>query len=32
MHQFKAPHDYFEYAERYNNYLEDATIPEPVDL
>jgi arylsulfatase A-like enzyme len=32
MHQFKAPHDYFEYAERYNNYLEDETIPEPSDL
>lgn len=32
MHQFKAPHDYFEYAERYNDYLEDATIPEPEDL
>jgi arylsulfatase A-like enzyme len=32
MHQFKAPHDYFEYATRYNDYLEDATIPEPADL
>ena len=32
MHQFKAPHDYFEYAPRYNDYLENVIIPEPVDL
>ncbi len=32
MHQFKAPHDYFEYADRYNHYLAQETIPEPVDL
>ena len=32
MHHFKAPHDMFQYAERYDGYLEDATIPEPVNL
>ena len=32
MHQFKAPHDYFEYAPRYEDYLADVEIPEPVDL
>ncbi|WP_326498614.1 sulfatase [Catenovulum adriaticum] len=32
MHQFKAPHDYFKYAPRYESYLADVTIPEPVDL
>ncbi|WP_246072540.1 sulfatase family protein [Catenovulum sediminis] len=32
MHQFKAPHDYFEYAPRYASYLENVEIPEPVDL
>jgi uncharacterized sulfatase len=32
MHQFKAPHDMFEYAERYNDYLEDEFIPEPGNL
>ncbi|EWH11757.1 sulfatase [Catenovulum agarivorans DS-2] len=32
MHQFKAPHDYFEYAPRYETYLADVDIPEPADL
>ena len=30
--QFKAPHDYFEYAPRYENYLADVDIPEPASL
>jgi arylsulfatase A-like enzyme len=29
---FKAPHDYFEYAPRYENYLADAEIPEPANM
>jgi len=32
MHQYKAPHDMFENAPRYNDYLEDTDIPEPVSL
>ena len=32
MHHFKAPHDYFEHAERYNDYLADINIPEPDSL
>lgn len=32
MHHFKAPHDFFEYAPRYENYLEDVEIPEPASL
>ncbi|WAJ71266.1 sulfatase family protein [Catenovulum adriaticum] len=32
MHQFKAPHYAFEYAPRYEDYLADTEIPEPVDL
>ena len=32
MHHFKAPHDMFVYAERYENYLKDARIPEPGNL
>lgn len=32
MHQFKAPHDDFEYAPRYKDYLEDVHIPEPASL
>ncbi|MEM6380452.1 MAG: sulfatase, partial [Bacteroidota bacterium] len=32
MHHFKAPHDMFVYAERYENYLKDAMIPEPDNL
>ncbi|MDF1756104.1 MAG: sulfatase [Verrucomicrobiales bacterium] len=31
-HQYKAPHDYFENAERYQTYLKDVTIPEPTSL
>ncbi len=32
MHHFKAPHDMFVYAERYENYLKDVHIPEPSNL
>lgn len=32
MHHFKAPHDFFEYAPRYENYLADVDIPEPASL
>lgn len=32
MHHFKAPHDYFEHAERYNDYLKDIDIPEPKNM
>ena len=32
MHQYKAPHDFFEYAPRYEDYLEDVEIPEPATL
>ena len=32
MHHFKAPHDDFENAPRYNSYLEDTFIPEPESL
>ena len=32
MFQFKAPHDDFEYAPRYKDYLEDTYIPEPASL
>ncbi|MCZ6672459.1 MAG: sulfatase [Verrucomicrobia bacterium] len=31
-HQFKAPHDYFENAMRYQSYLADVDIPEPDTL
>lgn len=31
-HQYKAPHDYFENAQRYQSYLADVTIPEPPTL
>ena len=31
-HQYKAPHDYFENALRYQSYLKDVTIPEPDTL
>ena len=31
-HQFKAPHDFFENAERYQSYLADVEIPEPATL
>ncbi|MFD2255218.1 sulfatase [Luteolibacter algae] len=29
---FKAPHDMFEYAPRYEEYLADVTIPEPANM
>ncbi len=32
MHQYKAPHDMFEFAPRYSEYLEDTVIPEPASL
>ena len=32
MHHFKAPHDMFQHAPRYDDYLADATIPEPDNL
>ena len=32
MHHYKAPHDDFEFAPRYANYLEDVPIPEPENL
>ena len=32
MHHYKAPHDMFENAPRYDSYLEDVEIPEPKNL
>lgn len=32
MHHYKAPHDMFEHAARYNDYLADVDIPEPDNL
>ncbi len=32
MHHYKAPHDYFENAARYESYLADVKIPEPATL
>lgn len=32
MHHFKAPHDMFEFAPRYADYLENTQIPEPASL
>jgi arylsulfatase A-like enzyme len=32
MHHFKAPHDDFEYAPRYEDYLTNTNIPEPENL
>jgi arylsulfatase A-like enzyme len=32
MHHFKAPHDMFENAKRYDSYLADVDIPEPANL
>jgi len=32
MHQYKAPHDLFEFAPRYKDYLEDFYIPEPASM
>lgn len=31
-HHYKAPHDMFENAPRYDDYLEDVTIPDPPNL
>lgn len=32
MHHYKAPHDMFEFAPRYADYLSDVFIPEPASL
>ena len=32
MHHFKAPHDMFQNARRYESYLEESEIPEPNNL
>jgi arylsulfatase A-like enzyme len=32
MHHYKAPHDYFENAERYESFLAEVDIPEPETL
>ncbi|MEM6803824.1 MAG: sulfatase [Bacteroidota bacterium] len=32
MHHYKAPHDNFEFAPRYADYLEEVEIPEPSSL
>jgi uncharacterized sulfatase len=32
MHHFKAPHDMFEFAPRYADYLEETQIPEPPSM
>ncbi len=32
MHHYKAPHDYFENAPRYEDFLKDVAIPEPATL
>lgn len=32
MHHYKAPHDYFEHAARYDEYLADTEVPEPENL
>lgn len=32
MHHYKAPHDMFEFAPRYKDYLEDVEIPEPASM
>jgi arylsulfatase A-like enzyme len=32
MHHYKAPHDYFEHAHRYDDYLADIDIPQPENL
>ena len=32
MHHYKAPHDMFEFAHRYADYLEDVEIPEPPSM
>ena len=32
LHHYKAPHDMFEYAPRYEDYLKDVDVPEPDTL
>ncbi len=32
MHHYKAPHDMFEYAPRYADYLKNTEIPEPASM
>lgn len=32
MHHFKAPHDFFKFAPRYQDYLAEVDIPEPSSL
>lgn len=32
MHHYKAPHDMFEYAPRYEDYLKNTEIPEPASM
>jgi len=32
MHHYKAPHDYFENAERYESFLAEVDVPEPETL
>ena len=32
MHHYKAPHDMFDHAARYDEYLQDVEIPEPDNL
>ena len=32
MHHYKAPHDYFDNADRYDSYLAEVDIPEPESL
>lgn len=32
MHHYKAPHDFFQYAPRYEEYLADVQIPEPANF
>ncbi len=32
MHHYKAPHDMFKYARRYEDYLADTEIPEPASM
>lgn len=32
MHHYKAPHDFFEYAPRYEDYLKDVEMPEPKSM
>jgi len=32
MHHYKAPHDMFQYAKRYESYLADVDIPEPESM